>query len=140
MGWTRRISTAAAGFAMVLGLAGAVSGSASADEPIVQPEIISGGVTHTLHWWDSTPVPIPCPSGYYIERGANQTVPRLKVRVEPPVILGPVIAKDTVPNQFGSRAVTSMDVWFSNPGFGDAEFTVEAYCVNTISKAWLVFG
>ncbi len=139
MGWTRRITTAAAGFAIVLGLAGAVTGLAGAD-PTTEPETVSGTVTHTLHWWDSTPVPIQCPSGYYVERGANQSVPRLKVLVEPPVVFGPVVAKDTVPNEFGSRAVTSMDVWFHNPGFGDADFTVTTYCVNTISKAWLVFG
>ena len=78
------------------------AGVATATLKAAQIIPVSGG--GKVHQFDGIQVPLACPAGYYVERGANQTVPKKKVLVEPPVVFGPVIAKDTVPNEFGTRA------------------------------------
>ena len=70
-----------------------------------EPE--SGADHSSLRRWKGPPVRrhpgAPGLPGWLLRgTGANQSVPKKKVLVEPPVIFGPVIAKDTVPNEFGS--------------------------------------
>jgi hypothetical protein len=82
--------------------------------------------------------------GGFVERGANQTVPRLDVATKgqpDDVIVGPVIAWKTVSNAFGSRAVESMFIVIT-PNFfsGKLGWRVTWYCTSDRSKAWLVFG
>jgi hypothetical protein len=79
--------------------------------------------------------------GAYVERGSDQTVPKVKMIVESPIIAGPIVATTTVPNQFGSRAVTGMRIFVGNPGFVETrEYHVTYWCTPDIGKAWLVFG
>ncbi len=137
----RRTCVPLAALASLVSLGGAVTSTAGAATATLQESEtipVSGG--GTIHWLDGISVPVECPEGYYVERGANQTVAKHKVLVEPPVIFGPVIATGTVPNEFGSRAVISLRFFVSNPGFQDAEWQATFYCTSDKSKAWLVFG
>jgi hypothetical protein len=55
--------------------------------------------------------------------------------------VGPIVAMSTVPNEFGSRAVTSMRIVVANGAFvGTAEYHVTYWCTPDKGKAWLVFG
>ncbi len=82
-----------------------------------------------------------CVDDGYVERGANQTVPRLKVIAYPTVSVGPIVAWGTLPNAFGSRAVTSMSFLIHNFDTSrDQRWEVTWYCTPDKSKAWLVFG
>ncbi len=137
----RRTCVALAALASLVSLGGAVTSTAGATTATLRAANIipvSGG--GKVPQFDGIQVPVACPDGYYVQRGANQTVPKKKVLVEPPIIFGPVIAKDTVPNDFGSRAVTSFDFLVSNPWFGDGDWQATFYCTSDKNDAWLVFG
>ena len=78
----------------------------------------------------------------FVERGANQSAPRLKVLLEPPIVLFPV-AWTTEPNEFGSRAVTGAVLHLENPAINtdqDRDWSVTYWCTTDKAKAWLVFG
>ena len=82
-----------------------------------------------------------CLGDGYVERGANQTVPRLNVLVYPTVSVGPFVAWGTDSNAFGSRAVTSMTFLVNNFEIDRSQrWAVTWYCTPDKSKAWLVFG
>jgi hypothetical protein len=137
----RRTCLALAAVASLASLGCAVTSTAGAAKASLKAaEIIPVTGGGKVPQFDGIQGPMECPAGFYVQRGANQTVAKKKVLVEPPVIFGPVIAKDTVPNEFGSRAVTSLDFFVSNPWFGDGEWHVTFYCTNDKSDAWLVFG
>ncbi len=77
----------------------------------------------------------------YVERGANQTVPRLDFVAYPTVYLTPVVAVGTAPYVFGSRAVTSMSLTIHNFDTDRTQlWKVTWYCTPDKNKAWLVFG
>ncbi len=125
----------------LLGLGGALSGGG-----VTASAAPSGQVSHTslngrLPPGTSTTRFASCVDDGYVERGANQTVPRLKVFVQANTFVGPIIAWDTVPNAFGSRAVTSMIITIHNVDTTDSHYwEVTWYCTPDKSKAWLVFG
>jgi len=86
--------------------------------------------------------PADCSSVGYVQRGANQTVPRLKLVLESPLWAIP-IAHDTVPNEFLSRNVTSMTIAVGAVEFfSDAsrEYHITYWCTSDKDQAWTVLG
>ena len=75
-----------------------------------------------------------------MERGVNQTVPRLDIVVYPTVSVFPVVAVGTAPYLFASRAVTSMPLTINNFDMRAQLWKVSWFCTPDKSKAWLVFG
>lgn len=136
---SKRSLAAAVLMGVLLGLGGAVSGGAASAAPRAQSSqtTFQGGLPPTT----STTRFASCGDVGYVERGANQTVPRLNVVDEQNVSVAPVIAWDTVPNAFGSRAVTSMIIFIHNLDIDRFHrWQVTWYCTPDKSKAWLVFG
>lgn len=139
---TRRALAVGLTMGVVLGLGGAVRGGAVT--PSAAPSDQSSPMT-----FEGTKLPpgtstgrfASCSDVGYIERGADQTVPRLTVVDEPDVYVGPFIAWDTVPNAFGSWAATSAAFWIHNVDTSRYHnWKVTLYCTPDKSKAWLVFG
>jgi len=84
---------------------------------------------------------VSCSDVGYVQRGANQTVPRVKMLLEAP-LWAFTIARDTVPNEFLSLNVTSMTfalgaAEFSGP---DREYHITYWCTSDKDQAWTVFG
>jgi hypothetical protein len=78
----------------------------------------------------------------YVQRGTNQTVPKLKLVLESPLIAFP-IARDTVPNEFLSRNVTSMTIAIGAVDFSAGqtrEYHITYWCTSDKDQAWTVFG
>jgi hypothetical protein len=84
-----------------------------------------------------------CHQGQYIQRGANQSVPKTKEIVQTPIFGPKFVAWRTEPNEIGSRAVTSFLISFFNFAvFGgeQREWSVTYWCTTDKANAWLVFG
>jgi hypothetical protein len=78
----------------------------------------------------------------FVQRGANQTVPKLKLVLESPLWAFP-IARDTEPNQFLSRNVTSMTIALGAVEFDSdqsREYRITYWCTSDKDQAWTVFG
>jgi hypothetical protein len=123
----------------LLGVGGVVSGGAASAAP--SDQLSQTTIEGTLPPVAVTGRFASCLGDGYVERGANQTVPRLKVLVDSTVSVGPFVAWGTLPNAFGSRAVTSMS--FSIQSFDTSRYQrwqVTYYCTTDKNKAWLVFG
>ena len=77
----------------------------------------------------------------YVQRGANQTVPKLKMLLEAPLWAFP-IARNTVPNEFLSRNVTSMSIAIGAVEFDgvDREYHITYWCTSDKDQAWTVLG
>jgi hypothetical protein len=83
-----------------------------------------------------------CRGTGYVQRGANQTVPKLKLVLESPLLAFPV-ARDTEPNQFASRNVTTMSILLaSSEPFATEprEYHITYWCTSDKDQAWTVFG
>jgi hypothetical protein len=83
-----------------------------------------------------------CADVGYVQRGTNQTVPKLKLVLESPLIAVP-IATDTVPNEFLSRNVTSMTIAIGAVEFSadqSREYHITYWCTSDKDQAWTVFG
>jgi hypothetical protein len=78
----------------------------------------------------------------YVQRGTNQTVPKLKLVLESPLWAFP-IARDTTPNQFLSRNVTSMTIALGAAEIGSdqsREYHISYWCTSDKDQAWTVLG
>ena len=138
---TKRALAAVVMTGVLLGLGEGVSGGAATAvaAPSDQPSQMT--IEGTLPSGTSTGRFASCIGDGYVERGANQTVPLLKVVAYPTVSVGPVVAWGTDPNAFGSRAVTSMSFLIHNFDTSrDQRWEVTWYCTTDKSKAWLVLG
>jgi hypothetical protein len=124
---------------IVVGLGGGMSGGAASAAPSDQPaSTTSEGKLPPV---TSTGRFASCLGDGYLERGTNQTVPRLNVAADSTVSVGPFVAWGTDANAFGSRAVTSMTYLVNNFDTSrDQRWKVTWYCTTDKSKAWLVFG
>jgi hypothetical protein len=137
----RRTLAAVVMAGVLIGLAGergggAATASAAPGDPPSQTKL-EGTLPHLT----STRRFASCLGDGYVERGANQTVPRLKVLADSTVAVGPVIADGTAPNAFGSRAVTSMSLFIHNLDTSRTQrWAATYYCTPDKSKAWLVLG
>jgi hypothetical protein len=84
-----------------------------------------------------------CADVGYVQRGTNQTVPKLKLVLESPLIAVP-IARGTVPNEFLSRNVTSMTIAIGAvelfPSDQSREYHITYWCTSDKDQAWTVFG
>ncbi len=140
----QRIKRALAAVAMtgvLLGFGGAVSGGAVTASAAPSDQSSQTTFEGTLPPGTSTSRFASCGDVGYVERGANHALPRLNVVADANISVAPVIAWDTVPNAFGSRAVTSMWIWIHNVDTSDYHrWQVTWYCTPDKSKAWLVFG
>lgn len=133
---------------VLLGLAGAVIGGAATataapkGKSSVTDEQPTGTASGTATYFKPTKKYVTCVNdGGYVERGDNQTVPRLDVETQNNEgAVGPIIAWNTDANAFGSRAVTSMFIVVQNDSFSPTSWRVSWYCTSDKSKAWLVFG
>ena len=78
----------------------------------------------------------------YVQRGDNSTVPKFNAVLEWPIVVGPVVARHTVPYKFGSRAVTTYTIALVMLSFNDQPRTykVSWFCTSNKGDAWLVFG
>ena len=136
---TKRSLAAVVMTSVLLGLGAGVSGGDASAAPSDQPSQMT--IEGTLPSGTSTQRFASCLGDGYVERGANQTVPRLTVVVYPTVYVGPVVAWGTDPNAFGSWAVTSMTLFIHNVDTDRSQrWAVIYYCTPDKSKAWLVFG
>jgi hypothetical protein len=136
---TKRALTAVVMTGALLGVGGAVSGGAASAASSDQPSQMT--IEGTLPHLTSTQRFGSCLGDGYVERGANQTVPRLNVAADSTVSVGPVVAWGTEPNAFGSRAVTSMTFFIHNFDTSrDQRWKVAYYCTTDRAKAWLAFG
>jgi hypothetical protein len=138
---TKRALAALVVTGVLLGLGGGLSGGTATAlaAPSGQPSQMT--IEGTLPPGTSTGRFASCLGDGYVERGANQTVPRLTVVAYPTVSVGPVVAWGTDPNAFGSRAVTSMTLFIHNVDTDRSQrWAVIYYCTPDKSKAWLVFG
>jgi hypothetical protein len=126
---------------LLLGLGWGVSGGAATASAAPSDQLSQMTIEGTLPPVAVTGRFASCLGDGYVERGSNQTVPRLRVLVDSTVSVGPVVAWGTEPNAFGSRAVTSMT--FSIQSFDtsrDQRWQVTYYCTTDKNKAWLVLG
>ena len=156
-GTMQRTKRALAGVVMMgtlLGLGGAVSEGGATASAAPTSSRMASGPTGTAAGEVSPLRPVKkfvtCVNdGGYVERGANQTVPRLDVATQgegghntrDDVIVGPIIAWSTVSDAFGSRAVVSMFIVITpNQLKGNRWWRVSWYCTSDKNKAWLVFG
>lgn len=125
----------------LLGLGGAVSGGAVTASAAPRDQPSQTTFAGSLPPGTSTGRSASCGDVGYAERGTNQTVPRFTVVDEQNVYEGPFIASNTVPNAFGSRAVTSVAFWIHNVDTTrHHNWKVTLYCTPDKRKAWLVFG
>lgn len=86
--------------------------------------------------------PASCADVGYVQRGTNQTVPKLKLVLESPLIAVP-IARDTVPNEFLSRNVTRMTIAIGAVEFSSdqsREYHITYWCTSDKDQAWTVLG
>jgi hypothetical protein len=138
---TRRAIAAVVMTGVLLGLAGERSGGAATASAAPGDPPLQTKLEGTLPHLTSTRRFASCLGDGYVERGADQTVPRLKVLIDSTVSVAPVIAEGTVPNAFGSRAVTSMSIFIHNLDTSRVQrWAVTYYCTPDKSKAWLVLG
>jgi hypothetical protein len=87
-------------------------------------------------------VPANCADVGFVQRGVNQTVPKLKLVLESPLWAFP-IARDTEPNQFLSRNVTSMTIALGAVEFSPGEtrsYRITYWCTSDKDQAWTVSG
>jgi hypothetical protein len=86
--------------------------------------------------------PVDCRSVGYVQRGANQTVPKLKLVLESPLWAFP-IARETEPNAFLSRNVTTMTIALGAAEFfadQSREYHITYWCTSDKDQAWTVVG
>ena len=84
-----------------------------------------------------------CPSAEpYVERGRDQTVPKFNATLDWPLVVLLVVANDTVPYSFGSRAVTSYTITLGKISSDDEwrAYKVTWFCTSDKDHASLVFG
>ena len=152
--YLKRAGAALAAFFVVLGSVGFITSPAGADSnnelnQRVHPQVKSSE-SHSVTITDKVipsityPVDTACSNsiGQYVQRGDNQTVPKLKVSGEFTVV-APVVPTSTVPYQFGSRAVTQATLYITNIDIfrpEEREISVSYWCTTDINQAWLVFG
>jgi hypothetical protein len=99
---------------------------------------ITGSVPPTQSRWE----PANCRDVGFVQRGANQTVPKLKLVLESPLWAIP-IARDTEPNQFLSRNVTTMTIVVGAVEFDAGEtreYRITYWCTSDKDQAWTVLG
>ena len=108
-----------------------------------------GGGTSVARQIDGTVAPqksvwegADCADIGYVQRGANQTVPKLKMILESPLVAFP-IARNTVENAPFSRNVTSMTIAIGAfELFSDQsrEYHITYWCTSDKDQAWTVLG
>ena len=124
---------------VLLGLGGAVSGGAATALKAPREQPFDTTLEGSLPGGTSTSRFASC-GDEYVERGVNQTVPRLDIVVYPTVSVVPVVAVGTAPYLFASRAVTSMTLTINNFDMRAQLWKVSWFCTPDKSKGWLVFG
>ena len=79
----------------------------------------------------------------YVQAGVNHTVPRFDATLQWPLVVVSAVAAETVPYQFGSRAVTKYLIVLSALSLvydKKLDYVVRWSCTSSLDDSWHVFG